>query len=450
MKRLFLIALFTLVPSAAALRAQSDTSAFRSALALQNASAKISALVDFVGRYPGSVFRGGAYNALFSLYVQQGNEKGALEAADRSLSTLPPAARISPYNQYAYVLATSNMGLDTALAYATRAVEMARGESPAALTPIQDTRAFVLYRKGDFAGAEALQRQAVRGHEDDPEYIGHLAMYLEANGKRREALATIARAMYLGGGAEMKARFIEWLGLEEKDARRRDALASTVVMATVHAYIDTAHGEGAAAARSAAAAFMASVDVDLPAAGRYAEEAVRSLTKGSPVEDAVTFKQNLALVEAARGNSGEALRTLEAIEDLASPWSTDFWLTLGGLHRRVGRPADAVRAYMNGLVAVNTPEVRDSLVAAYTAVHGSADGLDSTLEEFRQSCASFDPGKYASPAGGKGKTILAELFTGAECGPCVSADQAFVAGESEARSRRDGFRSTADFDRRAP
>ncbi|HTO94909.1 MAG TPA: hypothetical protein VMM80_11035 [Bacteroidota bacterium] len=427
MKQLFLVAVFTLVPALATLRAQSDTAAFRAAVAQQNPTARISALVEFVGKYPGSVFTGGAYNALFSIYIAGGNEKGALEAADRSLATLPPQSRGPMYNQYAYVLATNNMGIDTALVYATRAEEMARGESPASLSPVQDTRAFVLYRKGDFAGAEALQRQAVRGHEDDPEYLGHLAMYLEADARRREALAVIARAMYLGGGPEMKSRFIGWLDREEKDPRRRDALKSSVVMKTVHEFIDTTHGDVAAAARSSAAAFMASLNVDLPQAARYAGEAIRSLRKDSPVEDAVTYKQNLALVDLARGRSREALKTLEAIKDLASPWSTDFWLALGGLYRKLGRRDAAVNAYMSGLMGSNPPELRDSLASAYRALHGSMDGLGPALDTFRESGASFDPGKYAPQAGGKGRTVLAELFTGAECGPCVAADQAFDA-----------------------
>ncbi|HUI11487.1 MAG TPA: hypothetical protein VL221_14235 [Bacteroidota bacterium] len=427
MKRLFLIALSMIVPSLAALHAQSDTAAFRAALALQNPPARIAALVAFVDKYPESAFRGGAYNALFALYVQERNEKAALEAADRSLATLPPAARMSPYNQYAYMLATSNIGLDTALVYAARAEAMAQGESASALTPIQDTRAYVLFRKGDGAGAEALQRLAVRGHEDDPEYIGHLALYIEANGKHREALATLARAMYLGGGADMKSMFDSWLALAEKDARRRDALRTSVVMNTVHAYVDTATGEGRFAARSAAAAFMASVGVDLPAAERYAAESVRSLRKDSRVEDAVMYRQNLALVEAARGKTRDALGVLESIEDLASPWSSDFWLALGKLYRKAGRPADAVTAYMGGLTVADSPELRDSLASVYTAVHGSTEGLSPALEKFRLSCASFDPGKYAPAAGGSGKTVLAELFTGAECGPCVAADQAFDA-----------------------
>ena len=57
-------------------RAQSDTAAFRAAVAVPTPSGKISALVQFLGQFPRSPFRSGAYNALFGLYVDQGSEAG--------------------------------------------------------------------------------------------------------------------------------------------------------------------------------------------------------------------------------------------------------------------------------------------------------------------------------------------------------------------------------------
>ena len=39
----------------------------------------------------------------------------------------------------------------------------------------------------------------------------------------------------------------------------------------------------------------------------------------------------------------------------------------------------------------------------------------------------FEPEAFKAPAGWKGKTVLAELFTGSECPPCVGADIAFDA-----------------------
>lgn len=427
MKRsLFLLSVLSLL-SLSLGRAQSDTAAFRAAVAVRSASGKISAFVKFLGEFPVSPFRSGAYNALFGLYADQGSEAEALDAATHYLQTVSPEVRMGPYNQFAYTLAVKNIGLDSALAYATRAEEMAQGEGPRTLGPIQDTRAFVLFKKGDVAAAERLQKEAIRGHEDDPEYFGHLALYQDGTGKRRVALSTLSGAIYLGGDREMQARFFDWLVREEKDGKRREALKEAIVMKTVHSFIDTLRGPRAVAAKSNAAAFMARMSVNLPAAQKLAEAATRNLGKNSTVEDAVTFRQNLAMVAAARGELRDALGILRSIEDLASPWSTDFWLALGGIYQKLGEPLNAVNAYMNGLTVMSPKELRDTLETAYRKVHGSLEGLDADLDSLKQSGAVFDPGRYVPGGHSKGKVILAELFTGAECPPCVASDIAFDA-----------------------
>lgn len=425
MKRFIIVML--LLASVSIGRAQSDTAAYRSALAVQNAPEKITALVAFLGSFPSSPFRGGAYNALFGLYVDQGNEERALDAASRYLSSLAPEARTGPENAIAYALAVKNIGIDSALVYAARAEAAAKADGGSALGAIQDTRAYVLYRKGDFLQAEKIQNEAIRGHDDDPEYVGHLALYQEGNGKRRLALGTMARSVYLGGGSEMQSKFTDWLSREEKDGGKREALKESIVMKTVHASVDTLSGAKALAAKSSAAAFMARMGVDLQEAAKYAQAAVGSLSKSSPVEDAVTYKQNLALVTAARGKYTDALAILRPIEDLVSPWSTDYWMALGGIYERLGRPGDAESAYMNGLTAMNPQDLRDTLETLYRKNHGSLDGLDADLRKLRASGAAIEPGRYAPDNARTGKVHLAELFTGAECGPCVASDMAFDA-----------------------
>jgi len=54
---------------------------FRAAVGVRTASGKISALVQFLAEFPGSPFRGGAYNSLFGLYVERWDEADALDAA---------------------------------------------------------------------------------------------------------------------------------------------------------------------------------------------------------------------------------------------------------------------------------------------------------------------------------------------------------------------------------
>ena len=112
------IALFLLCHSATA---QEDSAAFRSATAIQAPDAKLKALEDFVTRFPESRLQGRAYDALFVLHRDNGNERGTFEAAHRYLETIPPDARMSPYNRIAWGMAERGMGLDSALAYATRA-----------------------------------------------------------------------------------------------------------------------------------------------------------------------------------------------------------------------------------------------------------------------------------------------------------------------------------------
>ncbi|HMK39009.1 MAG TPA: hypothetical protein VK569_06685, partial [Bacteroidota bacterium] len=363
---------------------QSDTASYRAALAVQSDSARITALVHFLDQFPRSAFRGGAYNVLFGLYVRRGNEPQALGTAAQYLQTMAPESRMNPYNQIAYALAEAGLGLDSALAYATRSEEMARGEGSGALGAIQDTRAFVLYRKGDVAAAENLQMEAMRGHEDDPEYVGHLALYQEGNGKRKLALLTISRAMYMGAGRDMETRFFQWLSLEERDPGRREALKDSIVMRTVHSFIDTLREGQAVAAKSTAAAFMARMSVDLSRAEKFALDAVGSLVKSSPAEETVAFRQNLAMVTAARGKYRDALLALQSIENLVSPWSTDFWMALGGAYQRTGQPEKAVGAYMNGLTVIAPAELRDTLEVVYRKVHGSTEGLDAEVERVKQ------------------------------------------------------------------
>ncbi len=406
---------------------QQDSAAYRTASSISTLSEKIRALEEFVRNFPASKLRGKAYDGLFSLYVERGNEAAALDAAAKYLESVPPVNRISPYNRYAYALAERNIGLDTALAYATRAEELARTAQPRSLPSIQDTRAYVLYLKGASQEAERLQREAIVGHEDDPEFVGHLALYEEKNGKRLEALNTMARALLLGSDPQSKQTFLTWLEIQEKDPVLRDSLKQSIIMTTVHASLDTLRDARMVAARSNAAAYMADLHVDLGTALTWAEAAVGSLSRNSQVTDVAAFKQNLALVLVAQERYTDALAALRSVEDLVDPYDARYWMTLGDTFEKVGDNSGAINAYMQGLIPARNGQLRAALETAYRKEHGSVDSLDQKLDLLRQESSSFEPGQYGRETTPEGKVVLAELFTGAECGPCVGADLAFDA-----------------------
>jgi hypothetical protein len=59
-------------------------------------------------------------------------------------------------------------------------------------------------------------------------------------------------------------------------------------------------------------------------------------------------------------------------------------------------------------------------------VHGSLDGLEERRAGIAQELENWHPeGTFTPPEGWSGRVVVAELFTGSECPPCVGADVAF-------------------------
>jgi tetratricopeptide (TPR) repeat protein len=407
--------------------AQQDTASYHAATSVSDAAKRTVALEEFVRAYPDSRFQGKANDALFELYLDQNNTPAALRAAGRSIATVAPENRSGPYNRFAYALASRKVGLDTALAYAERAELQATQMSSRSLPAIQDTRAYVLFQLGRSAEAETLQRHALTGNEDDAEYVSHLALYEHANGKLQDALHTLARSLYLGAEESFRDAFLAWIvEAGENDAARQEAKTS-IVMKTIHAFTDTLRGSAQVAALSNASGLMAELDVDLPRARSWAEAAAGSLHPGSSVDDQVTFTRNLAVVRAAQGDRREALAHLVSIKDIVDPYDTRFWKLLAATCTMTGDTTGAIEAYMQGLLVGNNPPLREALEAVYTEHHGSASGIDRALDSLRAAAARVLPGVYGKPETPSGKVMLAELFTGAECGPCAGSDLAFDA-----------------------
>jgi hypothetical protein len=74
-------------------------------------------------------------------------------------------------------------------------------------------------------------------------------------------------------------------------------------------------------------------------------------------------------------------------------------------------------------------EQRSLLEAVYAELHGSLKGLPEDLDEIyqRQFPLPVKPKRYQPGAARTGRVVLAEVFTGAGCPPCVAPDLAFEA-----------------------
>jgi len=81
------------------------------------------------------------------------------------------------------------------------------------------------------------------------------------------------------------------------------------------------------------------------------------------------------------------------------------------------------------VLGTSSADTRPALEAAYKKTHnGSLDGLDATLDALHHKLVKpLEVEKFARSKAANPRLVLAELFTGAACPPCVAADMAFDA-----------------------
>lgn len=131
-----------------------------------------------------------------------------------------------------------------------------------------------------------------------------------------------------------------------------------------------------------------------------------------------------------RGKLKEAEKNLkEAIA--ANPSLTDAALGLAELYEKKKDEKMAVEYYAAAVLTGRAkPEVREKLREAYKRTHnGTLDGLEAMLDaKYKRdfplpvNVEHYKPGPDRTT-----RTVLAEVFTGAGCPPCVAADLAFDA-----------------------
>jgi thiol-disulfide isomerase/thioredoxin len=123
------------------------------------------------------------------------------------------------------------------------------------------------------------------------------------------------------------------------------------------------------------------------------------------------------------GDTVKAMASIEAYKKSGGATGGNYHYVLAGILESEGKAAEAADAYMAAAVE-NYADAEVRARALYTKVHGDATGFDAALAA-KLKALPFQPEPFKAPAGWRGKTVLAELFTGSECPPCVGTDIAF-------------------------
>jgi hypothetical protein len=415
--RFYILLLILLLVTTYSCRKLTGQESLRQALEINDTAQQISALKHFIRDYPESKSIDRAYQTIFRDEVALNHEQEALRAAADYLALVPENARMMDYNSMAWTMAEKGLALDSACAYAQRAVRLARETNSRRLNLILDTYAYTLFKTGDVASAEKVQQEAIVGYENDGDFLSRLAEYQHANNEKMAALNTMARAILLNAGSPALNFFNDWLSEEKPQVELRQKLAREIVEQTVTDFLKQ---NNTVTARSQAAMLLAQSGTDIDRAEKWAAEAVASLDQYASVDDQIMLNKNLAVVYKAKNDYAKMVQILEPWQPLAMPYDQDYWITLALAYKKIGEKEKSFQAVLNGLVMDPNEELRSiAKNQGYTETE-----IDVATEKLQKDLLAFNSEQVAPEQQETRQVALIELFTGAECPPCVGADKA--------------------------
>jgi tetratricopeptide (TPR) repeat protein len=145
-------------------------------------------------------------------------------------------------------------------------------------------------------------------------------------------------------------------------------------------------------------------------------ERLRGMLPGSVAE----MDLLLAQAQVNAGQPAKALISLDAFTKAGGPAGASYLLVRGDVLEALNRPKEAYEALLGAALENHKDGLRRAK-AAYGRLNGKEDGFDAMLEA-RSRALPYHPAPFKPGSAWKGKAVLAELFTGSECPPCVAAD----------------------------
>ncbi len=123
------------------------------------------------------------------------------------------------------------------------------------------------------------------------------------------------------------------------------------------------------------------------------------------------------------GTTAKAAAALENFRKSGHALDQVYHYVKGDLDAARGREKDALESYLSA-AAESYGDALAKAKGIYQKLNGSLDGFQVRLED-KQKALPFTFEPYEPDKTWEGKMVLAELFTGSECPPCVGADLGF-------------------------
>ncbi len=174
-------------------------------------------------------------------------------------------------------------------------------------------------------------------------------------------------------------------------------------------------------AKRKVASRLATIHHLLDQAEQYAREALEDFA--GPERNRAAYLDTLGGILFDRGKLNKAATHLEQAHQL-DPDRGEYALHLAQVLEAQGQNTQARELYLATYIRGGDPTARVRLESTYKREHGSLEGLHELIDRgYAERPPWFEPGTYKGTV--KQNVLLAELFTGSECGPCQASDTAF-------------------------
>jgi hypothetical protein len=139
--------------------------------------------------------------------------------------------------------------------------------------------------------------------------------------------------------------------------------------------------------------------------------------------NAPTLHLALALAYLNEGSADKSQKGLQDYVKSGGVQEKTYQYVLGSTMGALGKNKEALDSFLRA-AAESFEDAAEKAREYWVKVNGSSEGFEAELEA-RQRQLPFPVERFEPTKEWKGKTVLAELFTGSECPPCVASDLGF-------------------------
>lgn len=399
-------------------------SLYNAAVAIKDPIQKIKALDDLLKRYPTIDNAEGVRTSIFITSLETKDTLLVMQKAQELIKNAVDIATI--YNRVAYNLADKGYWLDSALAYSIIANEEYEKAQGRKRVPFMDTKARVYFKRGEYKQALEIQREALaiypKEREWDPnysEYYFNLALYLYKNDLLQDGLRLMARTSFFG--LEEATKQIDEIFQKEKLQWTK----ADIYKAAADEYLKAATDINVA--RSVVALGLAKQSTGgelLDKAFQLANDCVNAIDENTSFEQEANRYTTLGVINVISGDYKSGIENLNRAIKYSTPYDTDLYFYLGKAYEQIGENKKAFDTYLTGVLAFSPPNIIERLKALHPVLYVHGPELEEIIKGEIQNTENFQVPHFTKPKDNN-KVVLAELFTGSECRPCLAADVAY-------------------------